>query len=119
MIDLAPQPTGRVFQVNIDGTANILAACRANGAQVLIYTRWANPGKPVPCSPSQAILLTRGGLALGLSSIDVVFRGKPICNGDEGLPIATHPCVAKPDLCFLVRGNEEPFRFGHPGPQNL
>lgn len=55
------QQLGRVpmlYEVNVDGTKNVIAAAQAAGVQRLIYT----------------------------SSIDVVFDGTPIANGDEQLP---------------------------------
>lgn len=52
-----------MYEVNVTGTENIIQACREQGVPRLVYT----------------------------SSIDVVFEGKPIRNGDESLPYArTH-----------------------------
>ncbi|MBZ0309155.1 MAG: NAD-dependent epimerase/dehydratase family protein [Anaerolineae bacterium] len=47
-----------VYAVNVTGTQNVIAACRQQGVRHLVYT----------------------------SSIDVVFDGTPIVNGDETLP---------------------------------
>jgi nucleoside-diphosphate-sugar epimerase len=55
------QLTGRqpvMYDVNVQGTLNIIAACQIAGVPRLIYT----------------------------SSVDVVFDGTPIANGDERLP---------------------------------
>ncbi|MCB9454562.1 MAG: NAD-dependent epimerase/dehydratase family protein [Anaerolineaceae bacterium] len=47
-----------MYDVNVTGTQNVIAACRLQGVSRLVYT----------------------------SSIDVVFDGTPIINGDESLP---------------------------------
>ncbi|MCB9452104.1 MAG: NAD-dependent epimerase/dehydratase family protein [Anaerolineaceae bacterium] len=47
-----------MYDVNVSGTQNVIAACQQAGVSRLIYT----------------------------SSIDVVFDGTPIANGDESLP---------------------------------
>jgi nucleoside-diphosphate-sugar epimerase len=51
-----------LYDVNVRGTENVIAACRQQGVKKLVYT----------------------------SSIDVVFDGSPIRNGDETLPYARH-----------------------------
>ncbi len=47
-----------IYDVNVTGTEHVIAACRKQGVRQLVYT----------------------------SSIDVVFDGTPIQNGDESLP---------------------------------
>jgi nucleoside-diphosphate-sugar epimerase len=59
LVDLAPEADARLEAVNVQGTRNILEACRAQGVTRLVFT----------------------------SSIDVVFDGTPIRDGDESLPI--------------------------------
>ncbi|MBE2184977.1 MAG: NAD-dependent epimerase/dehydratase family protein [Anaerolineae bacterium] len=49
-----------VYDINVGGTRNVIDACLARGVKKLIYT----------------------------SSMDVVFDGRPIVNGDESLPYA-------------------------------
>lgn len=51
-----------LYDVNVRGTENVIAACARQGVKKLIYT----------------------------SSIDVVFDGSPIRDGDETLPYARH-----------------------------
>ncbi|MCK6576515.1 MAG: NAD-dependent epimerase/dehydratase family protein [Anaerolineae bacterium] len=53
---VAPSP--EMYDINVQGTKNVIAACQAQKVARLIYT----------------------------SSIDVVFDGTPIANGDEDLP---------------------------------
>lgn len=49
-----------VYDINVSGTQNVIDACLARGVKKLVYT----------------------------SSIDVVFDGRPIVEGDESLPYA-------------------------------
>ena len=58
LIDWGPDSRERLMQVNFRGNNNIIAACQNQGVRRLIYT----------------------------SSIDVVFDGHPIRNGNESLP---------------------------------
>lgn len=58
MIDWSPRPPPELLRINIDGNRTIIAACVEMGVQRLVYT----------------------------SSMDVVFDGTPIVNGDETLP---------------------------------
>ncbi|MBK8026717.1 MAG: NAD-dependent epimerase/dehydratase family protein [Chloroflexi bacterium] len=51
-------PSQSMYEVNVRGTENLIAACQAQRVSRLIYT----------------------------SSVDVVFDGTPIANGDERLP---------------------------------
>jgi len=52
-----------IYQVNVEGTENVLAACREQGVARLVYT----------------------------SSVDVCFDGLPIENMDRHTPYASHP----------------------------
>jgi sterol-4alpha-carboxylate 3-dehydrogenase (decarboxylating) len=61
LIDIRPAPTKLIDEVNVGGTKNIIQLCKAKGVKRLIYT----------------------------SSIDVVFEGKPIRDGNEDLPYAS------------------------------
>eukprot|EP00911_Craspedida_sp_UC1_P000036 UC1_evm1s31 len=64
VVDIQPNPQPLVDTVNVTGTRCIVAACqRSSTVERLIYT----------------------------SSIDVVFSGAPIANGDESLPYAPAP----------------------------
>ncbi len=58
LVDWGPRSRERLFAVNVQGTRNVIAACQAQGISQLVFT----------------------------SSIDVVFDGRPIRNGDESLP---------------------------------
>lgn len=62
MIDWGLNKRKQLFAVNVQGTANILDACRNAGVQRLIYT----------------------------STVDVVFGGRPIDGGDEDTPYPHH-----------------------------
>lgn len=57
-----PRQNAQVYAVNVTGAENVLAACQQHGVKKLIYT----------------------------SSIDAVFDGSPIRDGDESLPYPTH-----------------------------
>jgi sterol-4alpha-carboxylate 3-dehydrogenase (decarboxylating) len=61
LIDIRPAPTKLIDEVNVGGTKNIIQLCKAKGVKRLVYT----------------------------SSIDVVFQGKPIRDGNEDLPYAS------------------------------
>ncbi len=58
MVNQLPIVQRDMHEVNVEGTRNVIAACQSNGVPRLLYT----------------------------SSIDVVFDGSPIANGDESLP---------------------------------
>lgn len=58
LVDWGPRSREKLMSVNVLGNRNVIAACQQSGVQRLIYT----------------------------SSIDVVFDGTPIRNGDEKLP---------------------------------
>jgi nucleoside-diphosphate-sugar epimerase len=58
IVDWGTHPPGEVYDVNTNGTANVISACRANGVKVLVFT----------------------------SSLDAVFGGKPLVNIDESIP---------------------------------
>jgi nucleoside-diphosphate-sugar epimerase len=60
VINLAVGKPRIVYDVNVTGTQNVIDACRRQGVRRLVYT----------------------------SSLDVVFDGTPIRNGNEGLPYA-------------------------------
>jgi len=62
IIDWGHGPDQLVQAVNVTGTENVIAACAEAGVQALVHT----------------------------SSEDVVYTGKPIVDGDETLPYATH-----------------------------
>jgi nucleoside-diphosphate-sugar epimerase len=66
IVDLSPFVAPRMADINIEGTRTLLAACRDHGVSFFVYT----------------------------SSIDVVFSGKPVANGDETLPR-----ISSPELC--------------------
>jgi sterol-4alpha-carboxylate 3-dehydrogenase (decarboxylating) len=59
LVDWGPGGRDRLFAVNVVGNRNVLQACTTQGVRRLVYT----------------------------SSIDVVFEGRAIAQGDEGLPI--------------------------------
>jgi sterol-4alpha-carboxylate 3-dehydrogenase (decarboxylating) len=58
LVDWGPRKRQLLYDVNVIGNQNVIAACQRSGVKRLIYT----------------------------SSIDVVFDGQPIVNGDESLP---------------------------------
>lgn len=58
LVDLGDHPPDLVRAVNIGGTENVIAACRAAGVRALVHT----------------------------SSEDAVYAGEPIAGGDESLP---------------------------------
>jgi nucleoside-diphosphate-sugar epimerase len=58
MVDWGPRKRQLLHDVNVAGNQNVIAACQRSGVRRLIYT----------------------------SSIDVVFDGQPIVDGDERLP---------------------------------
>lgn len=58
LIDWNPNPSKKIYAVNVGGTENIVQACLKLGVPKLIFT----------------------------SSMDVVYEGKPIVNGDERMP---------------------------------
>jgi nucleoside-diphosphate-sugar epimerase len=58
LVDWGPRKRQLLHDINVGGNQNVIAACQRSGVPRLIYT----------------------------SSIDVVFDGHPIVNGDESLP---------------------------------
>ena len=58
LVDWGPRSRDRLYAVNVQGNRNVISACQELGVPRLVYT----------------------------SSIDVVFDGHPIANGDESLP---------------------------------
>lgn len=58
LVDWGPRKRQLLYDINMQGNQNVIAACQRSGVRRLIYT----------------------------SSIDVVFDGQPIVNGDERLP---------------------------------
>jgi nucleoside-diphosphate-sugar epimerase len=58
LVDWGPRSKDRLYAVNVTGNRNVISACQELGVPRLVYT----------------------------SSIDVVFDGHPIANGDESLP---------------------------------
>eukprot|EP00048_Salpingoeca_helianthica_P024003 m.29020 g.29020 ORF g.29020 m.29020 type:complete len:613 (-) comp9127_c0_seq1:24-1862(-) len=66
VVDLSPFLSSHMANINIEGTRALLAACRDHNVSFFVYT----------------------------SSIDVVFTGRPVANGDETLPQ-----ISSPDLC--------------------
>ena len=60
LIDWGREPLSRLRAVNVDGTRKVMQAAAAAGVRAAVHT----------------------------SSIDVVFTGKPIVDGDESLPYA-------------------------------
>ena len=58
LVDWGPRSKDRLYAVNVEGNRNVISACRELGVPKLVYT----------------------------SSIDVIFDGHPIANGDESLP---------------------------------
>jgi nucleoside-diphosphate-sugar epimerase len=58
LVDWGPRKRQRLYDINVTGNQNVIDACQRSGVRRLIYT----------------------------SSIDVVFDGQPIVNGDESLP---------------------------------
>lgn len=68
IIDWGVRPTSEVMSVNVGGTENIIKACHENNVSNLVYT----------------------------SSLDVVYRGKPLRNIDESL---AYPDKHKTSYC--------------------
>jgi len=62
LVDWGMRSRARLYAVNVQGNRNVIEACQAQGVRRLIYT----------------------------SSIDVVFDGSSIRNGDEQLPYPPH-----------------------------
>lgn len=58
LVDWGPRSKDRLYAVNVAGNRNVISACQELGVPKLVYT----------------------------SSIDVIFDGHPIANGDESLP---------------------------------
>jgi len=58
LVDWGPRSRERLMAINVQGNRNVIAACQKQGVTRLIYT----------------------------SSVDVVFDGTPIRNGNESLP---------------------------------
>ena len=58
LVDWGPRSKDRLYAVNVEGNRNVISACQELGVPKLVYT----------------------------SSIDVIFDGHPIANGDESLP---------------------------------
>jgi len=58
IVDWGTHPPAEVFNVNANGTANVISACKSGGVKVLVFT----------------------------SSLDAVFGGKPLMNTDENAP---------------------------------
>lgn len=61
LVDWRPRQSKQLYDVNVRGTLNVIRACQLQGVKRLIYT----------------------------SSVDVVFDGHPIVDGDERLPYPT------------------------------
>jgi len=61
LVDWGPRSRARLWAVNVQGNRNVIAACQQQRVARLIYT----------------------------SSIDVVFNGAPVRDGDESLPYPT------------------------------
>jgi len=78
IVDWGTHPREEVFNVNTNGTANVINACTADGVKALVFT----------------------------SSLDAVFGGKPLVNIDESLPYpAEYPnmyCRSKAEAEKLV-----------------
>ena len=62
IVDFNPKNDARMDHVNVDGATNVLKACEDHGVRRLVHT----------------------------SSMDVVYEGKPIADGDESLPYSSH-----------------------------
>ena len=58
IVDWGTHPPEKVFAVNLQGTANVVNACKVNGIKALVFT----------------------------SSLDAVFGGKPLVNINESIP---------------------------------
>jgi nucleoside-diphosphate-sugar epimerase len=78
LVDWGQNDKQRVEAVNVDGTRNVIAACREAGVGALVH----------------------------VSTIDVVYGGRPIIDGDESLPYPPqHPttyCSSKAEAERLV-----------------
>ena len=78
IVDWGTHPPEVVYNVNTNGTANVINACTADGVKALVFT----------------------------SSLDAVFGGKPLVNIDESLPYpAEYPnmyCRSKAEAEKLV-----------------
>jgi len=78
IVDWGTHPPEEVYEVNANGTANVINACTADGVKALVFT----------------------------SSLDAVFGGKPLVNIDESLPYpAKYPnmyCRSKAEAEKLV-----------------
>lgn len=106
IIDWGTQPESVVFSINVDGTKNVIEACKKNGVPNLVYT----------------------------SSLDAVFTGNPLVDIDESQPYPANPqtsyCASKIEseklvvatnseklkTCILrpsdIYGEEDPYHIG-------
>jgi nucleoside-diphosphate-sugar epimerase len=66
IIDWGQQPRSLLHEVNVEGTNKVIAAARAEGVEALVYT----------------------------STMDVLYAGKPIINGDESAPLPERYAMA-------------------------
>jgi nucleoside-diphosphate-sugar epimerase len=66
LVDWGNHPPEKVWEINVTGTENVLRACHESNVPTLVAT----------------------------STLDVVFDGRPIIDGDESLPYATNHATA-------------------------
>lgn len=78
VVDWGTRSEEEVYRTNVEGTRNVVEACRKHGVKVLIFT----------------------------SSLDAIFGGKPVCGADETIPYPdSYPniyCKSKADAERIV-----------------
>ena len=84
LVDWGREPISRLRDINVEGTRRMLEAARAAGVRAFVHT----------------------------SSIDVVFTGRPIIDGDESLPYAASPpngyCATKTEGERIALAADDP-----------
>lgn len=84
LVDWGRENRSRLHAVNVEGTRRVVDCARASGVRALVYA----------------------------SSIDVVFTGRPIVDGDETLPYAKKPpngyCATKAEAERLALAADDP-----------
>jgi nucleoside-diphosphate-sugar epimerase len=76
IIDWGQQPRSLLHDVNVEGTKRVIAAARAEGVKALVYT----------------------------STMDVLYAGRPIVNGDESAPLPERYAMAYAETKSIAEG---------------